>query len=143
MNLELKDKYKLEYAEVSNLRRHYSIVRASLTTFALTVSLAGFANYWSSDGKPPFLIFIGIFMLLAATFTCFTFSYASERANLYTEDLWRWFGADLQDPPPNFQNFRPSAFKVFPQMFRDEMNWAMLIAVALTIGACYFSTRSC
>ena len=100
MNLEPKDKYKLEYAEVGNLRRHYSIVRASLTTFALTVSLAGFANYASSTQKTPYVIFVGIFMLVAAMLTCFIFSYRCERANLYANHLWRWFGGEISDNPP-------------------------------------------
>jgi len=134
MNLEPKDKYKLEYAEVGNLRRHYSTVRASLTTFALTVSLAAFANYASSVQKAPYLIFVGVFMLLAAMLTCFVFSYRCERANLYSDHLWRWFAGEIKDEPSDFCNFSPNRREIVRQMVHDEMNWAIIGAVVLIPG---------
>lgn len=54
MNLDQKEKYKLEYAEVGHLRRHYSTVRSGLTTFSMTASLAAFASYFSQAVGPGY-----------------------------------------------------------------------------------------
>src|SRR5438552_15439325 len=100
--LDPKDKYKLEYAEVGNLRRHYSIVRSGLTTFCMTASLAAFASYISQTQRSTFLAFIGFFMLVAASIACGVFSYRCERANLYLLELWRWFDGTTHNAPVSF-----------------------------------------
>src|SRR4051812_25407137 len=105
--LEPTDRYKLEYSEVGNLRRHYSTVRSGLTTFCLTAALIAFANYVSHDPRPRFFAFVAGFMLIAALLTCFVFSWRSERANLYMRDVWSWFEGTHEDTPGRFDDFAP------------------------------------
>jgi hypothetical protein len=138
MNLDPKEKYKLEYADVGHLRRHYSTVRATLTTFSMSASLAAFASYFKQDTRPCFLVFIGFFMLAAAAFACLVFSYRCEKANLYAAILWQWFGTQDQDAPPNFSEYRPKHCEVLCEMFRDEMNLLTLVGVSLITAAFYF-----
>jgi len=139
MNLEPKDKYKLEYTEVGHLRRHYSTVRSGLTTFSMTASLAAFASYFSQAARPCYLVFIGFFMLAVAALACLVFSYRCEKANLYAALLWRWFGNEDQVLPPSFYDFRPGGRDVFREMRCDEMNWVMLVGALLISGAFCFS----
>jgi hypothetical protein len=135
--LDPTDKYKLEYAEVGNLRRHYSVVRSGLTTFCLTASLAAFASYISQAARPSFLMFIGFFMLVAALIACVVFSYRSERANLYLRELWRWFEGTTKSAPARFDDFAPAGRDVMRQMPWDEMNWIMFAAL-LSIGGAFW-----
>lgn len=138
MTLSAVEKYKAEYAEVGNLRRHYSTVRSALTTFSLTVSFAAFSNYISQSTRPLFLVFVGIFMLLAALLACLVFSYRSEKADLYLREVWLWFGTEIGEPPSQFRDFSPEVREIIKGMRRDEMNWVMLVAVVLTGAAfCY------
>src|SRR5947209_7565563 len=97
--LDATDRYKLEYSEVGNLRRHYSAVRSGLTTFCLTAALVAFANYTSREPRPLFLAFVGGLMLFAASIACGIFSWRCERANLYMRELWHWFEGTRQDAP--------------------------------------------
>ena len=138
MTVSAAEKYKAEYAEVGNLRRHYSTVRSALTTFSLTVSFAAFSNHISQPSKPLFLVFVGIFMLLAALLACLVFSYRSEKADLYTREVWLWFGAETGEPPPQFRDYRPKRPEIIRRMRRDEMNWVMLVAVVLTVAAFHY-----
>lgn len=133
--LDPTDKYKLEYAEVGNLRLHYSVVRSGLTTFCLTVSLSAFASYASQTVRHPFLEFIGIFMLLIALIACGVFSYRCERANLYLREVWEWFEGTTQDAPAQFDNFKPACGSILREMLWDEMNWMMLVAFLLICWA--------
>ena len=136
--IEPQEKYKAEYAEVGNLRRHYSTVRSALTTFSLTAALAALANSFSQSSRPSFLVFVGIFMLVAALLACFVFSYRSEKAELYLRDVWVWFDRTSAQPPPQFREFSPDIRPVISGMCRDEMNWALLLGVAVIVGAfCY------
>ncbi len=70
-------------------------------------------------------------MLAAAMLTGVVFSYRCERANLYANHLWRWFGGQVSDPPSDFYNFSPGRREIVRQMVHDEMNWAMIAAVVL------------
>jgi len=135
--LDPTDKYKLEYAEVGNLRRHYSVVRSGLTTFCLTVSLSAFASYASQVARHPFLEFIGIFMLVIALIACGVFSYRCERANLYLREVWKWFEEPDRDAPAQFDNFKPAYRDILREMLWDEMNW-MMIAAFLSICWAYW-----
>ena len=138
--LDPMDRYKLEYGEVCNLRRHYSVVRSGLTTFCLTASLAALASYISQASRPSFLAFVGIFMLVVALIACGVFSYRCERANLYLRDLWRWFEGTTLHPPARFDDFAPVRGEVRRQMFQDEMNWVMFLALLAITGAfCRFA----
>ena len=134
--LDPTDKYKLEYAEVGNLRRHYSVVRSGLTTFCMTAPRAAFASYISQTPRPSFLAFIGIFMLVAASIACVVFSYRCEKANLYLRELWMWFEGTTQNAPGRFDDFAARPGDVSRQMLRDEMNWVMLVAL-LAIGGAF------
>jgi hypothetical protein len=49
MKLPAEDRYKLEYEEIGELRRHYSATRSALTSFLATVGLAAFADYHLSE----------------------------------------------------------------------------------------------
>lgn len=138
MNFDQKEKYKLEYAEVGHLRRHYSTVRSGLTTFSMTASLAAFASYFSQAVEHFYLAFVGLFMLVAAALACLAFSYRCEKTNLYAAVLWRWFGAEDQDGPPSFYQYKPTRIDVVREMFRDEMNWLMLISAILIAGVFFF-----
>jgi hypothetical protein len=133
--LDPKDKYKLEYAEVGNLRRHYSVVRSGLTTFCMTASLAALASYISQTPQHSFLAFVGIFMLVAASVACLVFSYRCERANLYLRELWRWFEDATPKAPPRFDDFDAPTRDLLRQMLRDEMNWVMVLALLAIVGA--------
>ncbi|PYJ44277.1 MAG: hypothetical protein DME86_00660, partial [Verrucomicrobia bacterium] len=103
--LDLTEKYRLEYVEAANLRRHYSVLRSGLTTFCMTGALAAFAGYFSQTLRPSFLAFAGIFMLLAAAIAWVVFSYRFERANLYLRELWAWFDGTSQNTPARFDDF--------------------------------------
>ena len=139
MNLDSKEKYKLEYTDVGHLRRHYSTVRSGRTTFSMTASLAAFASYFSQVARPCYLVFIGFFMLAVAALACLVFSCRCEKANLYTALLWRWFGAEDQDGPPSFYEYSRTCGDVLCEMCRDEMNWVMLVGALLITGAFCFS----
>ena len=119
--LDTVDRYKLEYVEVANLRRHYSSVRSGLSTFCITVSLAALASYFSQASRPLFLAFVGGFMLLAALLACLIFSYRSERANLYLRELWYWFEGASKNPPGRFDDFCANRHDLIRQMLLDEM----------------------
>lgn len=140
--LDLNDRYKLEYAEVGNLRRHYSVVRSSLTTFCMTAALAAFGSYFSQTPRPSFLIYVGFFMLVAGSMACVAFSIRSERANLYMGELWTWFESDTQPAPTRFDDFAAGRCNVLREMLRDEMNWAMLVAF-LAIGGGFLVANHC
>jgi hypothetical protein len=136
--LDPTDKYKLEYAEVGNLRRHYSVVRSGLTTFCLTASLAAHASYISQEARPPFLEFVAIFMLVAALIACGVFSYRCERANLYLRELWRWLEGTSQNAPPRFDDFKAARREVLREMLWDSMNWALIAALLSIVGFVFF-----
>ncbi|MDD5260856.1 MAG: hypothetical protein PHD76_03310 [Methylacidiphilales bacterium] len=138
MNLHPKEKYKLEYAEVGRLRQHYSTIRSSLTTFAMTSSLAAFAKFLSEAPRPLYLALIGWFMFVVAFIACFVFSYRTEKANLYAEILWRWFKSEKQSEPPSFLQYKEKRCDVVCQMLRDEMNWFMLVALLLIVVAAFY-----
>ena len=133
--LDLTEKYRLEYVEVTNLRRHYSVLRAGLSTFCMTASLAAFAGYFSQTLRPLFLAFVGIFMLLAAAIAWVVFSYRFEKATLYLRELWVWFDGTNQNAPPRFDDFAASLHEVTTQMLRDKMNWVMLAGFLVIAGA--------
>ena len=133
--LDLTEKYRLEYVEAANLRRHYSVLRSGLTTFCLTASIAAFAGYLSQTSRPSFLGFAGIFMLLAAAIAWAVFSYRFERASLYLRELWAWFDGTNQIAPPRFDDFAASLHEVTTQMLRDKMNWVMLAGFLVIAGA--------
>jgi hypothetical protein len=135
--LETTDRYKLEYSEVGNLRRHYSAVRSGLTTFCLTAALVAFANYLARDPHPQFFAFVAGFMLVAAMLACFVFSWRCERANLYMRDLWNWFDGPQPDTFVRFDDFAPKRTEMLRQMFADEMNWVLLAALVSIGGAFY------
>jgi|WetSurMetagenome_2_1015567.scaffolds.fasta_scaffold704331_1 hypothetical protein len=134
MNLEPKEKYKLEYAEVGHLRRHYSTVRSGLTMFCMTTSLAAFSSYIAQPARSFYLVFIGFFMLIVALLACLVFSYHCEKANLYAALLWRWFDGEERGELPGFCQYTPGCDQALRQMCRDEMNWLMLVG-ALTIAS--------
>ena len=134
--LDLTEKYRLEYVEAANLRRHYSVLRSGLTTFCLTGALAAFAGYFSQTLRPSFLAFAGIFMLLAAAIAWVVFSYRFERANLYLRELWAWFDGTSQNTPARFDDFAATLHEVTTQMLRDKMTWVMLAALLVIGGAC-------
>ena len=129
--LDLVEKYRLEYVEAANLRRHYSVLRAGLTTFCITASLAAFAGYFSQTLRPLFLAFAGIFMLLAAAIAWVVFSYRFERATLYLRELWAWFDETSENTPTRFDDFAATLHQVTAQMLRDKMNWVMLAALVI------------
>ena len=129
------DKYKLEYVEVTNLRRHYSSVRSGLSTFCMTVSLAALASYFSQAARPLFLAFVGGFMLIVALVACLVLSYRCERANLYLRELWWWFDGSAQSPPGRFDEFRANRRDLVRQMALDEMTWVMFVALLAIGGA--------
>jgi hypothetical protein len=130
------DKYKLEYVETTNLRRHYSSVRSGLSTFCMTVSLASLASYFSQPSRPLFLVFVGVFMLLAALVACLVLSYRCERANIYLRELWWWFEGTSKSPPGRFDDFSPANRRdLIRQMLLDEMNWVMFVALLAIGGA--------
>ena len=133
--LDLTEKYKLEYVEAVNLRRHYALLRSGLTTFCMTAALAAFACYFSQTSRPSFLAFAGIFMLLAASIAWAVFSYRYEKANLYLRELWAWFDGTSQNTPARFDDFAASLHEVITQMLRDRMSWVMLAALLVIAGA--------
>ena len=133
--LDLTEKYKLEYLEAANLRRHYSVLRSGLTTFCMTTSLAALAGYFSQTVRPSFLAFAGIFMLLAAAIAWVVFSYRFERAKLYLRELWSWFDGTSQNTPARFDDFAATLHEVMAQMLRDKMTWVMLAALLVIAGA--------
>lgn len=135
MNLETSEQFKLEYAEVGRLQRHYSAVRATLTTFCMTASLTAFASRFTTTANHYYLTFIGFFMLAVAVFACIVFSYRCEKANLYAADVWRWFGTDDKDRPLSFYQYDPRKRDILSEMYYDEMNWAMLLAALMIAGA--------
>ena len=137
MNLDPKEKYKLEYAEIGHLLRHYSTVRSSLTIFSLTVSLAALGNALLPSTTTGFPKFIGVFMFCVAGAFCFYFSWRCEIANQYSTILWDWFAKDDQAGPKQFINFRPLKRKVFIDMGKDPMNWLLCLAL-LIVSASYF-----
>jgi len=133
--LDLTEKYRLEYAETVNLRRHYRVLRSGLTTFCMAASLAAFAGYFSQTLRPPFLAFAGFFMLLAAAISWVVFSYRFEKASLYLRELWVWFDGTTQNTPARFDDFAASLHEVTTQMLRDKMSWLMLAALLIIAGA--------
>lgn len=133
--LDLTEKYRLEYVEAANLRRHYGVLRSGLTTFCMTASLAAFAGYFSQPLRPSFLAFAGFFMLLAAAIAWVVFSYRFQRANLYLRELWAWFDGTSRNTPARFDDFAATLHEVTTQMLRDKMNWVMLAAVLVIAGA--------
>src|SRR5437868_2827124 len=133
--LDLTEKYKLEYVEAANLRRHYGVLRSGLTTFCMTASLAAFAGYFYQTFRPAFLAFAGIFMLLAAAIAWVVFSYRLAKANLYQRELWAWFDGTNQNTPARFDDFAATLHEVTTQMLRDKVNWLMLAGFAIIAGA--------
>jgi hypothetical protein len=135
--LDPTDKYKLEYAEVGNLRRHYSNVRSGLTTFCMTASVAALASYISHTPRSPFLAFVGLFMLVIALVTCLVFSYRTEKANVFLRELWRWLdeGDTQSRGPSRFDDFTAPSRVLVRQMLRDEMNWLMFAAFLTIVCA--------
>jgi len=130
MNVEPKEKYLLEYAEIGNLRRHYSSVRLGLSTFCMTVSLAAFASYFTQASAHDCLALIGFVMLAFAALVCFLYSYYTEKTNQYAAQLWHWFGSETGDGLPGFNQYRPDRAAARRAMLRDEMNWVMLFVCA-------------
>jgi hypothetical protein len=136
--IDPKDKYKLEYAEVGNLRRHYSNIRSGLTTFCMTASVAALASDISRKPRSSFLAFTGLFMLLVALVTCLVFSYRTEKANVFLREIWRWLDDDTESSGPSrFDDFNVPFRDLFRQMLRDEMNWLMFAAF-LVIACAFF-----
>ena len=133
--LDLTEKYRLEYVEAANLRRHYGVLRSGLTTFCMTGALAAFAGYFSQTLRPSFLAFAGIFMLLAAAIAWVVFSYRFEKATLYLRELWAWFDGTSQNAPARFDDFPATLHEVTAQMLRDKMTWVMLAGLLVIAGA--------
>lgn len=127
------EKYKLEYSEVANLHRRYSVSRSGLTVFCLTASLVAFAIYTAVNPRPAFVAFAGIFMWLAALLSCVVFSYRREKANLYLREIWRWFDRGTPDnAPARFYDFAADLHEVVTEMLRDRLNWVLLAALLIS-----------
>lgn len=93
-----KERFKVDYAEVGDLIRHYSTVRSALTTFLLTVSVGSFVAY-HKDSSHSFLLVVGYLFLLVSAAACLVFSYRTESATLYQKALWKW--SNGEDPYTN------------------------------------------
>lgn len=134
MMIDAKERCLIEYAEVGNLKRHYSTLRYGLSSFLVTVSLASFANYVAQTNPVIFLAIIGQLMLCAGLLSCLVLSYRCEKANLYTRCVWRWLEGQSEEEPTHFFDFNAKKAGIVRGMCLDEMNWIMLIvAVLITI----------
>lgn len=137
------DRIKLEYSEVGNLNRHYSTIRATLTTFLLMVALGAFAGYFTG-GKSPYFFSAGIVLLVTAILTCLHFSYLTELSNLYLTELWVFSKKNVPDTenyePKGFKSFAPSRWSVLLKVVSDPMNWLLLILIA-AVAALFFAVE--
>jgi len=119
---------RLVYKEYGDQIRHFSTVRSALTTFLLTVSLASFAAYFNVSQTHPFLIVAGVIFLLAAIFTCLTFSFRTEKAVIRFKEIWKYLN---HDKPTSFNKIpihNPTLTEIWGRVFWDQMNWLIMIA---------------
>jgi hypothetical protein len=151
--LTAEDWYKIEYAELGNLNRHYSTIRSALTTFLLTASLGAFGGYFLDAGHNPYFGLAGFILILCANFVCLHFSYLTEWSALYMSELWRASkdpnaagvnAAEIQAARDltahGFKNFRnPRAARA--HMRRDWMNYAV-VALSVALAGAFFAGQS-
>ena len=73
------ERYKLEYKELGDSIRHFSTVRAALTTFLCTAGLTSFAVLTRAESGGIYLFGLGILFLGGAVFVCLSFSRRKEK----------------------------------------------------------------
>jgi len=130
-----EERFKVEYAEVGNLIRHFSNVRSALTTFLLTVGVAAFSAYFQQPQSPScyFLVVGGLFLVISVA-VCLVFSYRTERMSLYQTELWKWSNGDAPyasgNYPAGFKSHKPSPWELLARMRNDPMNWFLIGSIS-------------
>jgi hypothetical protein len=138
-------RFAAEYAEAGNYVRHYSTVRATLTTFLLTAGIAAFSAYVDKDAvdrveSTEFFVVVGHLFLSLSLFVCILFSFRSTHMRLYQKRLWE-FSNGAKSPAGECRKF-PAGYgeiKIRHTLSRvviDPLNHLLLLIVALT--SCFF-----
>ena len=138
-SIDAKERCLIEYAEVGNLKRHYSTLRYGLSSFLVMVSLTAFANYFAQTNAIKFLALIRQLMLNAGLLSCLVLSYRCER-QISTQAA---FGAGWTERPRRSRLTLPISIqrnRDLREMCLDEMNWIMLIVFALITIVFWAST---
>jgi hypothetical protein len=134
-----EDRFRIEYAEVGSYIRHYSTVRSGLTSFLVTVGLAAFSTHFSLEKAEWFPFAAGCLLIASATVACLSFSYRTERCDLYLTELWRWSLEPEGAPyPVGFKSFKPGR-DVLRKMAGDQMNWLMIVGAFLILAFAAFT----
>lgn len=158
-DIKAEEKFRIEYETVNAYILHYSSVRSALASFLITVALASFGAYYSTQAEsstqaptaeaPWFLGLAGYLFLAAAVGASLYFSYHTERATEYARVLWSW-GIDRKGPYPG--GFRAKTWRyekgaslsgsrrrqvIWREAEKDLMNWLLIIG-ALALGVGFF-----
>jgi hypothetical protein len=103
----------------------------------LTVSSASFAAYFNKTQTHPFLIAAGLIFLIAAVFTCLTFSFRTEKAAIRYKKIWKYLNHETDTPIDNnrIPKYDPTSREILRRMYKDPMNWLIMIAAIVIILA--------
>lgn len=125
--VDLEETLRMSCKEYGDQIRHYSTVRSGLTTFLLTVASGAFSEYFK-NANHPFLIVTGFIFLLSAPIACLVFSRRTEKAVLRSKEAWAYLKGEKAMQGGKFPDLDPTWLAVWQRVFRDKLNWLLLIA---------------
>jgi hypothetical protein len=133
-----KERFTLEYKNVTDEIRHYSTTRSALTSFLMTVGLTLLANYFNKSylQNRLFLLWAGILLLIAALLVCLHFSYLTERSVMHLKALWKWSKAE-QSEYPDRSKLQPKLIRA--RVFCDRMNLLLIFTIIVIFGVFAFA----
>lgn len=163
ISLGPEERFKIEYDTVNSYILHYSNVRSALASFLITVALAAFGGYYSTQGEshvsqssflgvtggPHILWVAGYLFLLAAVVSSLYFSYLTERTTEYSIRLWIWgvlnrtlhypggFRGPWVDEKGTILAGGKRRLMIWKRVFKDLMNW-LLVVGALGLGLTFY-----
>lgn len=137
------DRYKLEYKELGDTIRHFSTVRASLTTFLFAAGLTVFAVMTRVDHGGIYLLGTGLLFIGVAVFVCLSFSQRTETHVLRQIALRDWSHDPGRTPYPGSyatnDSGRPAWWwekqdeEVRRRMQKDPLNRLLFVLVGAVI----------